>query len=124
MENLEASPDSALPNSTPAPGVGVDGQQEQQNAVAKEATMEDLPQVFNTTKPKDIRDGLGNGLGNLLKGCSFLLLRLYPMSVYLFWSSRRCGRSSHSGLGKLILSRTHPFDMYQFISLMHLPVSS
>jgi hypothetical protein len=33
-----------------------------------DASLGDMPSLFNTTKPKNICDGLGNGLSNVLKG--------------------------------------------------------
>lgn len=55
MENIEANPDAAVDSKA---------------AAETEAALRDLPEIFNMRKPKDIRDGLGNGLGNVLKGKS------------------------------------------------------
>jgi hypothetical protein len=38
------------------------------NATSEDASLGEVPSLFNISKPKDIRDGLGNGLSNILKG--------------------------------------------------------
>lgn len=83
----------------------------QQAPQQEDVSLGDMPSIFNTTKPKDIRDGLGNGLSNVLKGstfCFFLtwtsLLKLIIVSIFFLFCNSRCSwRCCTDRDGKLCL---------------------
>ncbi len=57
------------PQENPAPASDNAATQPAQPAQpAEDASLSDMRSIFNTSKPKDIRDGLKNALSNVLKG--------------------------------------------------------
>lgn len=68
--------DTSKDSSTPVPGTDeqtgaippVAAADTQEKKGQDDATLGDMPSIFNTTKPRSLYDGLGNGLGNVLKG--------------------------------------------------------
>lgn len=64
----------------------------------EDASLGDMPSIFNTTKPKNICDGLGNGLSNVLKGIMSRSFFLYRMPSHrLFHHTRNTWRSCIDG---------------------------
>lgn len=74
----------------------------------EDASLGDMPSIFNTTKPKDIRDGLGNGLSNVLKGdrVCFLLVR-HRSHQNIYYHTRNTWRSCLDGYGMLKFANCH-----------------
>ena len=79
-EDTKTSNDSKAESST------TEEKQQESTSTKSKQTNNDGPSIFNVKKPKDIRDGFANGVGNIAKGKFEFLLTINITNFNFFLS--------------------------------------